>query len=81
MTRRTPLRRTILQFSQIRLTELRTFMIPFFQSQCHGVPGNQGLLPQNDASSGEVIRRKLDGNLVSGQNSNKMHPHFSGNVS
>lgn len=35
----------------------------------------------DDSAPGEVVRRKLYGNLVSGEYSNEILSHFSGNMS
>jgi hypothetical protein len=78
MTRTTPLRRTILQFSQIRFTELLTFII--IKPPFAGRPFIAVSVSQDYTSPVKVIRRHLNGNGVARQNADKMHSHFARDV-
>lgn len=60
----------ILHLSQIFFTEALTFI--WHQSL---------FIPIDYSAPGEVVRRKLNGNLVSGEYPNKVLSHFSGNMS
>ncbi len=39
--------------------------------------GDLLFLPEDNPSSGQIIRRQLHCHFVSGKDLNKMHPHFS----
>src|SRR4029077_14984190 len=65
ITRITPPRRTTLQCSQIFLTEVLTFIAVLL------------LVPVDDASAGEIVRRELHRDLVAGQYLDEMHAHLA----
>lgn len=68
-----PRRRTILQCSQIFLTEVRTFII--------GIARLSGLLiAVGYTPAAEIVRRQFHGDFVAGQNLDKMHSHFARDV-
>src|SRR5437667_288698 len=70
MTRTTPDRRTILQFSQRTLTDGRTFttLLPtLFEPVC-------------DPAAGQVVRRQLDLDPVTGKNTDEVHAHLAAHV-
>src|SRR5437667_7377952 len=69
MIRTTPLRRTTLQLSQIRVTEAFTFMaLPFL------------FVAVDDAPAGEIVSRELHRDLVPGQDLDEVHPHLARDV-
>src|SRR5215470_7331913 len=75
MTRMTPLRRTILQCSQIFFTDARTFMF--------GLPSwcdLRLLVAIHDPAAGKVVRRHLDRDLVARQDLDEVHPHLARDV-
>src|SRR5437879_2997916 len=70
MTRTTPDRRTILQFSQRTLTDGRTFttLLPtLFEPIC-------------DPAAGQIVRRQLDLDPVTGKNADEVHAHLAAYV-
>src|SRR5262249_1924139 len=81
MTRKTPRLRMILQFSQIRFTETRTFMVSVRLSP----PGNRSpphrrtdprapagrSLPVDDPALRQVVRRDLQGHPIAGQDADE----------
>src|SRR6266545_8254294 len=69
ITRITPLRRTILQCSQIFFTDVRTFM-----------GAAPSLVPVDDPAAGQVVRRQLDRHLVPRQDLDEVHPHLARDV-
>src|ERR1017187_9532519 len=69
MTRTTPARRITLHLLQIFLTDVRTFMRDL-----------DSLVPVDDAAARQVVRRKLDEDLVSRQDADEMLSHLPGDV-
>jgi hypothetical protein len=56
--------------------------IAHFLDGCPDFHGTNLLFePVNNSTPREIVRRQFDGNLVSGQNLDEMHSHFSGHVS
>src|SRR5215831_9938224 len=68
MTRTTPLRCTILHLAQIFLTDARTFTMGSL------------LVPVNDPTPRQVVRRQLDEDLVPRQDADEVLPHLARDV-
>jgi hypothetical protein len=75
MTRTTPLRLMILQLRQIRLTEALTFILLSLEIRYFKLLG-----PEHNAGPGQVVWRQLYRDLVTGQDADIVHPHFTRNV-
>src|SRR3954466_5327035 len=71
ITRTTPLRRTILHLRQIFFTEAITFIVCTLSLRC------VSLGPERNAALGQVVRRELHRDLVSGQDADVVHAHLS----
>src|SRR5256885_4261929 len=71
----TPLRRTILQCSQIFFTDARTFMTLLLSSS-----SRTSLVAIDDAAARQVVRRHLDRDLVARQDLDEVHPHLARDV-
>jgi hypothetical protein len=87
ITRRTPLRRTILHLSHIRFTELLTFIFDIcfqiFRSRPIGLSDKTrplGSMPKDYSTSVEIIRRHFNNDGIAGENPNKVHSHLPGDV-
>ena len=91
MTRSTPFRRTILQFSQILFTDARTFIcfFPFLSAfppavdakgECPS-PASPFRIPRYNASSLQVIGGHFQGDLVPRKDAREALPRLLSNVS
>src|SRR5262245_13102591 len=80
----TPPRRTILQCSQIFLTDDRTFTVslPAPRTRPRRMPPGaaRSLVAVDDPPARQVVRRQLDRHLVARQDLDEMHPHLARDV-
>ena len=76
ITRTTPLRRIILQFSQIRLTLLRTFIADLYILRHAALC----LLSIRNTAFRQVVRANVDGAPIAREDADVMHTHFPGDV-